>query len=67
MTENSNSPTTLASWSPVYFANSASDLSSTEAGPACFLRKLTIPSTESKEESRRATERESETEKEEEA
>ena len=42
----SNSPTTLASWSVMNFCKASSALSSTEAGPACFLRKLTIPSTE---------------------
>lgn len=41
----SNSPTTLASWSAINFSKSASALSGTEAGPACFFRKLTIPST----------------------
>lgn len=39
------SPTTLASWSAINFSKSASALSGTEAGPACFFRKLTIPST----------------------
>lgn len=46
--EKQNSPTTLASWSPMNFSKSASVLSSTEAGPACFFRKLTIPSWERK-------------------
>lgn len=38
------SPTTEASLSPMNFSKSATELRATEAGPACFLRWLTIPS-----------------------
>lgn len=39
---------TLASLSAINFSKSASVLSSTEAGPACFFRKLTMPSSHRK-------------------
>lgn len=46
-------PTTLASWSARNFSRSALSLSTTEAGPACFFRKPTIPSAKRSSEVRR--------------
>lgn len=46
-------PTTLASWSARNFSRSVLSLSTTEAGPACFFRKPTIPSAKRSSEVRR--------------